>query len=62
MMDFLKQKANKHKLQSISLTVNKQNTDAIRAYEKMGFVNTESLVTNIGGGFVMDDFKMVKEI
>ena len=62
MMDFLQEKAIEHKLQSISLTVNKQNTDAIRAYEKMGFVNTESLVTNIGGGFVMDDFKMVKEI
>jgi len=44
------------------LTVNKQNTKAIAAYQRNGFAITESLVTNIGNGFVMDDFVMTKEL
>lgn len=62
MMNFLQQKATENNLHSISLTVNKQNTVAIKAYKRMGFIHTESLVTAIGGGFVMDDFKMVKSL
>ncbi|MDC9722594.1 MAG: GNAT family N-acetyltransferase [Urechidicola sp.] len=62
MMDFLQQKAIENNLHSISLTVNKQNTVAIKAYKKMGFIRTDSIITDIGQGFMMDDFKMVKEI
>ena len=40
----------------VYLTVNKQNARAIRAYEKFGFVREKSLVTDIGGGFCMDDY------
>ncbi len=40
----------------IFLTVNKENARAMRAYEKFGFVKTESVVTDIGGGYVMDDY------
>lgn len=40
------------------LTVNKGNAASIAAYERMGFVVEEAIVTDIGGGFVMDDFKM----
>jgi len=43
----------------IWLQVNKQNIRAIRAYERAGFSVRESVVTDIGGGFVMDDFIMV---
>jgi ribosomal protein S18 acetylase RimI-like enzyme len=43
----------------IRLQVNKQNTRAIRAYERAGFSIREAVVTDIGGGFVMDDFIMV---
>lgn len=43
---------------SIYLTVNKHNTGSIAAYEKMGFVKTRSQVSDIGNGFVMDDFVM----
>ena len=43
-------------LASVYLTVNKQNARAIRAYERFGFVRTDSEVTDIGGGFVMDDY------
>ncbi len=43
-------------LDSVYLTVNKGNARAIRAYEKFGFVRTDSAVTDIGNGFVMDDY------
>ena len=62
MMEFIQQKAVEMHLKSISLTVNKNNTAAIKAYEKMGFANIESIVINIGGGYVMDDFKMIKSL
>lgn len=44
------------------LSVNKRNTQAIAAYQRNGFVIAESVVTDIGGGFVMDDYIMAKEL
>ena len=44
--------------EKISLTVNKNNTIAIRSYERLGFENLGSTVKDIGGGFVMDDYRM----
>ncbi|NCC92439.1 MAG: GNAT family N-acetyltransferase [Opitutae bacterium] len=44
------------------LTVNKHNTGSIAFYERMGFRKTGALVTDIGHGFVMDDWRMAKEI
>jgi len=44
------------------LSVNKRNTKAITAYQRNGFVTAESVVTDIGGGFVMDDYIMAKEL
>jgi len=49
-------------LKSIWLTVNKYNHGSISAYEKLGFVNIEAIVQDIGNGFVMDDYKMEKEV
>ena len=43
----------------LMLSVNKRNAKAIAAYQKNGFGITESVVTDIGNGFVMDDFIMV---
>jgi ribosomal protein S18 acetylase RimI-like enzyme len=40
----------------IWLQVNKQNTRAIRAYERAGFHLEREAVVDIGEGFVMDDF------
>ena len=40
------------------LSVNKDNRIAIAAYEKLGFSIRESVVVDIGGGFVMDDHIM----
>ena len=42
----------------IWLTVNKGNSGSIAAYQKMGFRQDEAIVTDIGDGFVMDDFVM----
>lgn len=44
------------------LAVNKGNSKAISAYQRNGFTVTESVVTDIGGGYVMDDFIMAKEL
>jgi len=44
------------------LAANKRNAKAIAAYQRNSFVIAESVVTDIGGGFVMDDFIMAKEL
>ena len=44
------------------LSVNKRNAKAIATYRRNGFAIVESMVTDIGGGFVMDDFLMAKEL
>ncbi len=46
----------------IFLHVNKRNIQAIRSYERNGYRKEESVVVNIGGGFVMDDYIMVKHL
>ena len=47
---------------TIWLTVNKHNADTIAWYERMGFENADTMVQDIGNGFFMDDFKMVKKL
>ena len=42
------------------LTVNRNNAGSIAFYERLGFRKTQTLVTDIGGGFVMDDWRMAK--
>ena len=44
------------------LAVNKKNGKAIDAYLKNGFTIRESVVSDIGGGFVMDDYVMTKAL
>lgn len=44
------------------LTVNRHNTGSIAFYQQAGFVITGTLITDIGHGFVMDDFRMAKPI
>lgn len=46
----------------LMLAVNKRNTKAIAAYQRNGFTVAESVVTDFGDGFVMDDFIMAKEL
>ncbi|MDR2261675.1 MAG: GNAT family N-acetyltransferase [Azoarcus sp.] len=44
------------------LAVNKNNAQALRAYAKYGFRVREAAVTDIGGGFEMDDYIMEKTL
>jgi GNAT superfamily N-acetyltransferase len=44
------------------LAVNKRNARALAAYQRNGFSMVESVVTDIGAGFVMDDFIMAKNL
>ena len=44
------------------LAVNRNNRNAIDAYLKHGFRVAEAVVKDIGGGFVMDDFVMVRSL
>ncbi len=52
----------RHDARRLILSVNKHNTKAIAAYQRNGFAIAESVITDIGGGFVMDDFIMAKEL
>ena len=42
----------------IVLTVNKGNINAINAYKKLNFREIDAVVTDIGNGYVMDDYIM----
>lgn len=48
--------AKKNKATAVYLTVNKGNTKGIRAYKNFGFNIVAEEVTDIGSGYVMDDF------
>ena len=54
----IKQLAQQFNKKSSRLTVNKNNINTIKAYEKWGFKTIDSVVTDIGSGFVMDDYIM----
>ena len=55
---FIVGRAGQLHVSSVSLTVNKNNVNSIRAYEKMGFQNLGPVVADIGNGYVMDDYIM----
>ncbi|HEC04266.1 MAG TPA: GNAT family N-acetyltransferase [Phycisphaerales bacterium] len=61
-VEFLEKLARDKGLGKITLTVNKNNTDTIKAYEKFGFTNEGPVVQDIGNGFIMDDYKMDKAV
>lgn len=61
-LSFLEQLAVEQGAQKIILTVNKNNLNTIRAYQKMGFINSGPVIQDIGENFVMDDYKMEKII
>jgi GNAT superfamily N-acetyltransferase len=47
---------------TLVLNVNKRNAKAISAYLACGFATRASVVIDIGGGFVMDDYVMAKAL
>ncbi len=62
MLQFVKDDALRAGAKLVYLYVNKNNAKAIRAYERFGFSKARALVTDIGSGFVMDDYRMELEL
>jgi len=54
----IKALASSKALKIITLTVNKNNINSIKAYQKMGFKITRDICSDIGEGYVMDDYEM----
>ena len=46
----------------LSLRVNKHNQPALAAYQKYGFSRAADVIEDIGGGFVMDDYVLIKTL
>ena len=59
-MAFIEECARNNSIKELYLTVNKYNANSIAVYKKLGFEITEELVTDIGNGYVMDDYKFTK--
>ncbi len=55
-LEFVKALAAQRDLTAVYLTVNKHNARAIAVYECFGFKRIDAIVTDIGNGFVMDDY------
>ena len=60
-MEFIEQIATRRGLTLLWLTVNKGNP-SVKAYERLGFHIAADIEIDIGGGFVMDDFRMEKQL
>lgn len=60
-MEFIEQLARGRGLERLWLTVNKTNP-AVNAYKRLGFRIARDLIIDIGGGFVMDDYRMEKPL
>lgn len=57
-LEYVKEEAKRLKANKLYLAVNKQNVKAIQAYRKAGFASEKEVVTEIGNGYVMDDYIM----
>ncbi len=58
MLDNVRRFGDQNDLGAVYLTVNKYNDNTIAIYKHMGFRVIDSVVTDIDGGFVMDDYIM----
>ena len=56
MFEYVKEHARKYQYDSIYLTCNKHNTHSLDVYKKWGFKKVDEDVTDIGHGYVMDDY------
>ena len=62
LFDLVEEEARKEGLSKIRLTVNKHNTHAYEVYQHYGYENVESVKADIGSGYYMDDYVMVKRV
>ena len=61
-IEFVEKYAAQNGFSKIRLTVNKYNMTSIFVYNNLGFDKIDDVVTDIGNGFVMDDFVMEKSL
>ena len=59
---FYERLARERGLDALYLTVNKRNEMAIRAYKAKGFEVIDAVETDIGDGYIMDDYIMEKKL
>ena len=62
MLGHIEERARDLSRHSLWLQVNKKNAGAIAFYRSAGFEVVREAVFDIGGGFVMDDYLMVKRV
>ena len=58
LLDDIRIFARTHHAARLYLQVNRQNTAAVAAYQRYGFMICQAQVFDIGAGFVMDDYVM----
>lgn len=57
-LEFIKSEAKKEDLHEIFLNVNRNNTGSIEAYRHLGFHVAEETVSDVGEGFICEDYIM----
>jgi len=62
LLAFSEDYAREQGLLSLWLTVNRHNQASIDWYQQSGFENSGAVVQDIGGGFVMDDYRFEKVV
>jgi ribosomal protein S18 acetylase RimI-like enzyme len=62
LLDTMTKEAALNGAQKVWLSVNRNNGNAIEFYRRLGFSLAGSVVTDIGKGFVMDDFLLEKSV
>lgn len=62
MLAHVEEQARRRRLSAVRLNVNKHNVKSIAAYRKNGYEVVETVVADIGHGFVMDDCVMEKKL
>ena len=62
MLAHVEDAARRHGAGTVRLNVNKHNLTSIAAYRKNGYEVAETVVVDIGGGYVMDDYVMQKAL
>ncbi len=59
-IEFAENYAKQNNISKIRLTVNKYNMTSVYVYNNLGFQKIDAVETDIGGGFIMDDYIMEK--
>ena len=62
MLNFAEKLCVERGLKTLWLTVNKHNHNSLAWYCRLGFHNAGPVMQDIGGGYVMDDFRMEKPL